>query len=291
MNPVIFVLALLNPLVIATAQSTNSFPLWADAAPGALGKTVDDIPTLTPFLPATNATGAAMIICPGGGYAKLAPHEGRDYARWLSSHGLACFVLNYRLGTNGYRYPIPLLDAARSLRLLRAHAADWKIDLKRIGMMGSSAGGHVTSMLMTGFDSGNAASADPIERESSRPDFAVLCYPVITMGAFAHSGSKKLLLSPNPSAALIKKASPELHVTKEAPPCFIWGSDEDKTVPIENSLQFADALRKHGVPFELHVYERGRHGIGLGSRDFDPAKWHPWTTECLRWLRERGFAQ
>jgi len=276
----------------AHAQPTGSFPLWPDGAPGALGKEDKDIPTLTPFFPdADKATGAALVICPGGGYAKLAPHEGRDYARWLNELGVACFVLKYRLGTNGYRHPAPLLDAARAIRLVRANAAEWKLDPKRIGIIGSSAGGHVASTLMTHFEAGKPGSTDVIERQSSRPDLAILCYPVITMGRFAHQSSKKYLLGTNPPPELVDELSSERHVTKDAPPCFIWGSDEDTTVPIENSLQFAEALRRVGVPFELHVYQHGKHGIGLGTRNYDPAKWHPWVGDCTRWLKEQGWAK
>jgi acetyl esterase/lipase len=283
--------ALFSWFAAAQAQPTNAFPLWPQNAPGALGDAEKDIPTLTPFFPETNkATGAAMVILPGGGYAKLAPHEGREFARWLSDHGIACFVLKYRLGSDGYRHPAMLLDAARAVRTVRARAGEWKLDPKRIGIIGSSAGGHLASTLITRFDAGDTNATDLIERQSSRPDLAVLCYAVISMGRFAHQGSKNYLLGTNASPELAEELSSELHVRKETPPCFVWATDEDKSVPVENSLLFADALRKNGVPFELHVYQHGRHGIGLGSSVFDPAKLHPWTADCLRWLKEQGFA-
>jgi acetyl esterase/lipase len=285
------ILALLGWFAIAHAQPTNSFPLWPDDAPGALGKADKDIPTLTPFYPSDKATGAAMVICPGGGYGGLAPHEGEGYARWLATNGIACFVLKYRLGVNGYRHPAPLLDAARAIRLIRTHSAEWKLDPKRIGIIGSSAGGHLASTLMTHFDTGYTNSADIIERQSSRPDLGILCYPVITMGAFTHQGSKKNLLGTNPPPELVKELSNELHVTRDTPPCFIWGTDEDTTVPIENVLLFAEALRKAKVPFDLHVYQKGKHGMGLGSREFDPSKWHPWTSDCIFWLKQQGWAK
>ena len=161
----------------------------------------------------------------------------------------------------------------------------------RIGIIGSSAGGHLASTMVTHFEEGDTNAADPIERVSSRPDLAVLCYPVITMGKFAHRGSKMALLGRNPSPELVKELSSELQVTKDSPPCFIWSTYEDKTVPVENSLMFADALRNKGVPFELHIYERGGHGQGLGTRNaYDTAKYLPWTGECERWLREHRFA-
>lgn len=279
-----------NPGSMSKIESNAPIALWPGKAPGALGNAEKDIPTLTPFLPdAKKTTGAAMVICPGGAYAKLAPHEGQDYARWLGGQGVTCFVLKYRLGTDGYRHPIELLDGSRAIRLVRARAAEWKIDPHRIGIIGSSAGGHLASMVMTHFDGGDPGAADPIERQSSRPDLAVLCYPVITMGTFAHKGSKQNLLGTNPPPPLVEEASSELHVRKDSPPCFIWSTDEDKTVPVENTLQFAAAMRKAGVQFELHVYEKGKHGAGLGSRQYDPSKWLPWVGECARWLGKHDF--
>jgi acetyl esterase/lipase len=268
----------------------SSFPLWSGEAPGAFGNGENDIPTLTPFFPADGtANGAAMVICPGGGYGFLSPHEGEGYAHWLTGKGITCFVLKYRLGSHGYRYPVEFEDGERAIRLVRSRAAEWKIDPKRIGIIGSSAGGHLASMVMTRFDAGNSNATDVIERESSRPDVAVLCYPVITMDKFAHQGSKKNLLGTNPPPALVEETSSELQVKKNSPPCFIWSTDEDKTVPVENTLEFAGALRKAGVPFELHVYQRGGHGQGLG-KGLDPQKWLPWVGECSRWLKEQGFA-
>jgi acetyl esterase/lipase len=275
-----------------TAQTNSSFPLWPDGAPGALGKEAKDIPTLTLFLPAADkATGAAMVICPGGGYGGLADHEGSHYARWLNQQGIAGFVLKYRLGSGGYRHPIMLHDAARALRIVRARAEEWKLDSKRIGIMGSSAGGHLASTLVTHFDAGKPDATDPIERVSSRPGLGILCYPVISMGEHSHQGSKKNLLGENPSAELVRELSNELQVTKDTPPCFIWHTWEDKGVKIENALSFANALQAADVRFDLHVYERGPHGLGLGSRDYDPVKWHPWTRDCAFWLKERGFTK
>src|SRR6266404_350220 len=276
----------------AHGQPTNSFPLWPNGAPGALGKEDKDIPTLTPFFaPAEKASGAAMVVLPGGGYAGLAAHEGKDYALWLNEHGITAFVLKYRLGPAGYRHPVMLQDAARAIRLVRTKAGEWKLDPKRIGIMGSSAGGHLASTLLTHFDAGKPDATDPIEGQSSRPDLGILCYAVITMGEFTHQGSKDNLLGKDPSSTLVAELSNELKVTKDTPPCFIWHTYEDKAVPVEDSLHFADALRKAGVPFDLHIYERGQHGLGLGSRDYDPSKWHPWTQDLVFWLKERGFGK
>jgi acetyl esterase/lipase len=275
------------------AQPTNSFPLWPEGAPGALGQQDKDIPTLMPYFPeSAKATGAAIVICPGGGYGNLAAHEGKDYARFLNEQGIAGFVLKYRLGSGGYHHPAMLQDAARSVRTVRARASEWKLDPKRIGIMGSSAGGHLASTLLTHFDSGTPGAADPIERESSRPDLGILCYPVITLvGPFAHQGSRKNLLGNDPAPELVRELSNDLQVTQNTPPCFIWHTYEDRGVPVENSLLFAEALRKAGVPFDLHVYQKGPHGLGLGTRDWNPDKRHPWTSDCVFWLKEQGFGK
>jgi acetyl esterase/lipase len=232
-----------------------------------------------------------MVICPGGGYGGLAPHEGAQYARFLNEYGIAGFVLKYRLGSGGYRHPAMLQDAARAVRLVRARAGEWKVDPQHIGIMGSSAGGHLASTLLTHFDAGKPDAADPIERQSSRPDLGILCYAVITLGQFTHQGTKNNLLGKDPSPELVRQLSNELQVTKDTPPCFIWHTYEDKAVPVENSLQFAEALRKAGVPFDLHIYQQGPHGLGLGTRDWNPEKRHPWTRDCLFWLRAQGFVK
>lgn len=285
-------LSLLGLFAVAHAQPNNSFPLWPDVAPGALGAEAKDIPTLTPFLPPPEkATGAAIVICPGGGYGGLADHEGSQYARFLNEHGVAGFVLKYRLGSAGYRHPVMLQDAARALRTVRARAGEWKLDPQRIGVMGSSAGGHLASTLATHHDAGIPDATDPIERVSSRPDLGILCYPVISMGEHTHQGSKNNLLGKDPSPELVRELSNELHVTKDTPPCFVWHTWEDKGVKIENALAFVGALQAAGVRFDFHVYERGPHGIGLGSREYDPAKWHPWTRDLAFWLKERGFVK
>jgi len=284
--------ALFGWFTSAQAQPTNPFSLWPDGAPGALGKEDKDIPTLTPYWPdPAKATGAAIVICPGGGYGHLAFHEGDHYARFLNESGIAGLVLKYRLGSDGYRHPAMLQDAARAVRTVRARASEWKLDPKRIGIMGSSAGGHLASTLLTHFDAGKPDAADPIERQSSRPDLGVLCYAVISFGDFGHRGSRNNLLGKDPSPELVRELSNELQVTKDTPPCFIWHTYEDGGVPVENSLQFAEALRKARVPFDLHVYQKGQHGLGLGTRDWNPEKRHPWTRDCIFWLQAQGFVK
>ncbi|MBI5772938.1 MAG: alpha/beta hydrolase [Verrucomicrobia bacterium] len=275
-----------------SAPPREAFPLWPEGAPGALGKEDKDIPTLTPyFANATKATGAAMVICPGGGYGGLAPHEGRDYAMWLNEQGIAGFVLKYRLGSGGYKHPAMMQDVNRAIRTVRGRAAAWKLDPRRVGLMGSSAGGHLASTGLTHFDGGKAEDADVIERASSRPDLGVLCYPVITMGPNTHAGSKRNLLGDNPNPELVKLLSNELQVSKDTPPTFLFHTAEDAAVKVENSLDFAAALQRHGVPFSMHIYPKGRHGIGLGTGQWDPDARHPWTTQLAFWLKEQGFAK
>jgi acetyl esterase/lipase len=292
MKTIVPILALSLISLTASAETNSPIVLWPEGAPGALGKADPDIPTLTPYWPeASKATGAAIVICPGGGYGGLAPHEGVDYARFLNEQGVAGLVLKYRLGSRGYRHPAMLQDAARAMRTVRARATEWNLDPKRIGIMGSSAGGHLAATLLTHFDAGRSEDLDPIERQSSRPDLGILCYAVITMGEFTHQGSKYNLLGKDPSPDLVRLLSNELQVTRETPPTFLWHTWEDTAVPVENSLQFADALRRAGVPFDLHIYQKGSHGLGLGSAKWDPDHRHPWTSDCVYWLKVQGFVK
>lgn len=285
------VAGLVGMACMLAAQTNVVVPLWpAGQVPGARGEGTNDVPTLTVFLPEPGrGDGSAMVICPGGGYGGLASHEGRDYALFLNREGMACFVLKYRLGSHGYRHPSMLQDAARAVRLVRSRAAEWGVDRGRVGIMGSSAGGHLASTLVTHFDVGQAGAADAVERESSRPSVGVLCYPVITLGSFTHPGSKRHLLGPDPDPALVENLSNEKQVRKDGPPVFIWHTVEDTAVPVENALLFADGLRRAGVPFDLHVYEKGRHGIGLRASPPAFENPHPWARDLVFWMRDRGF--
>lgn len=268
------------------ATGVAPITLWPEGAPGALGKEALDVPTLTPYLPPKEkATGAAVIVCPGGGYTRLADHEGRPVAEWLNTLGVTAFVLKYRVGPR-YHHPAPLADAARAIRTVRARAAEWGLDPGRIGILGFSAGGHLASTAGTHFDAGKPGAADPVERASSRPDLMVLIYPVITMREKTHAGSRKQLLGDNPAPELVALMSNEEQVTKETPPAFLVHTMTDTTVPVENSLMFVSALRRAGVPFEFHLYERGPHGFGLGLKDPVLATW---TARCADWLRLHGF--
>jgi acetyl esterase/lipase len=241
--------------------------LWAGDAPGTLGTTDADRPTISIFLPARwHASGAGMVICPGGAYAQLmSSYEGDDIARWLNSFGVAGFVLKYRISPR-YRYPAPFLDAQRAVRYVRYHSAQWQVRSDRIGIIGFSAGGHLASTVITHFDEGNPSASDPVERVSSRPNFAILAYPIITLRPpWTHTESVRNLLGPNPPPELIDELSNELHVTKDTPPTYLFHTNQDKGVPPENSILFYTALRKAGVPAELHIYQEGPHGIGLAN--------------------------
>ena len=274
-------------------RAAEPFALWPQGAPGALGKEPADVPTLTPYLaPKERATGAAVIVCPGGGYGRLADHEGQPVAEWLNTVGVTAFVLKYRLGPR-YQHPSMLQDAARAIRTVRARAAEWGLDPARVGILGFSAGGHLASTAGTHFDAGKAEAADPVERVSSRPAVMLLIYPVITMRERTHAGSKRNLLGENPAPELVALLSNEEQVTKETPPAFVVHTVEDAGVPVENSLMFVSALRRAGVPFELHLYERGPHGFGLGTargnRPADPVL-STWPAHAADWLRLHGFA-
>jgi acetyl esterase/lipase len=283
-------------LVLATTMQAQSLtplvdgqviPLWAGPAPGALGSDESDVPVLTVFLPRTmTAATPAVIVCPGGGYVRLASnHEGRQVASYLNSLGIAAFVLRYRLGPR-YHHPVELGDAQRAIRLVRTRAMEWQLDPSRIGIMGFSAGGHLAMSASTMFDAGNPRASDSIDRAASRPDFAVLGYPVITMTeAWTHQGSKQNLLGDNPDAGLARRLSGERAVTKETPPTFIFHTNEDPAVPAENSLHYMLALRQAGVPVELHVFEKGPHGVGLAN---DSPSLSPWSALLATWLRGRG---
>jgi acetyl esterase/lipase len=277
----------LPPLPITDGQV---MPLWTGAAPGALGTAETDIPTITVYLPRSVPRGTpAVVVCPGGGYVNLAMnHEGRQVASFLNSMGIAAFVLRYRLGPR-YHHPIELGDAQRAIRTLRSHASDWRLDPARIGIMGFSAGGHLAMSASTHFDSGKADAADAIDRAGSRPDFAILGYPVISMTQpWTHAGSKKYLLGDNPDPALAKSLSGEEAVTKDTPPTFIFQTDTDTVVPAENSIYYFLALRKAGVPGEMHIFEKGPHGVGLANDD--PAL-SEWSKLLTNWLRLHGIVK
>jgi acetyl esterase/lipase len=283
------------------AQEPSTEPqvitLWPSGAPGAKGTDPQtDVPTLTAWLPhPEKATGAAVVVCPGGGYGMLAvDHEGKQVAEWLNSLGVAAFVLKYRLGPR-YHHPAMLDDAGRAIRTVRAQGRKWGIDPQRIAIIGFSAGGHLASTAGTHFDAGKTGALDPVERVSSRPDLMILVYPVIALATpYGHSGSRKNLLGDSPSEELVHSLSNETQVTSQTPPTFLAHTNEDTGVPAENSLLFVMALRKAKVPVELHLFEKGQHGLGLGggAKQFgigpNPA-FQEWPKLCATWLRGQGF--
>ncbi|MCA9054353.1 MAG: alpha/beta hydrolase [Planctomycetaceae bacterium] len=264
--------------------------LWPDGAPGAMGADEIDRPSLRIYpAPEVTATGAAVLICPGGGYGALAyDHEGHQVAKWLNSIGVTGAVLRYRLGPK-YHHPAPLNDAQRGLRYLRANAASLGIDPQRIGVMGFSAGGHLASTLSTHFntDEEDLDATDPIDDVSCRPDFAILAYPVISIGSeFGHKGSLRNLLGDDPDPELVQSLTNETQVTSETPPTFIFHTAEDPGVKVQNALVYYTALIEHGVKAELHVYQNGPHGVGLAPGD--PVL-GTWKERLQDWLRTNGF--
>jgi acetyl esterase/lipase len=278
----------LGLLLAAAGDQPKVELLWPKGAPGALGTEERDKPSLTLYLaPADKANGAAVVVCPGGGYGGLAVgHEGKEPAQWLNRHGIAAFVLHYRLGPR-YRHPAPLHDAQRALRLVRSRAKQWQLDPKRIGVWGFSAGGHLASTVATHFDEGKPDADDPIERVGCRPDFAILCYPVITMRPpLTHSGSRRNLLGDKLEEDLVTSLCNDEQVTEKTPPTFLFHTHEDTVVPPENSVLFYQALCKKKVPAELHVYEKGPHGVGLGG---GRGAVSAWPEQLAGWLRTRGL--
>ncbi len=280
--------AAVQPPVPVAASAGTTMLLWAGGAPGALGTADEDKPTLTAYLPAVNPTRTAVVIAPGGGYQHLSMvHEGSDVAAWLNARGVAAFVLKYRLGMK-YHNPAQREDAQRAIRMVRAQATEYGIAPDHIGMWGFSAGGHLAATVGTQFDAGDAAAADAVERQSSRPDFLVLAYPVVTMEApYVHKGSRTFLMGAAATQAEMDAMSAELHVTAQTPPTFLFATTDDRTVPVMNSVLFYEALVKAGVPAEMHLFQHGAHGSGLAAGN---PQLSVWPDLLMKWMRERGYA-
>lgn len=258
--------------------------LWEEDIPGYESVEEKFAPYMKPYLLENDSPRGAVLVLPGGGYGGRADHEGDPVAMWLNSIGLSAFVVHYRVAP--YRYPHPLLDAQRAIRLVRHHAEEWNIDPDRIGILGFSAGGHLAATASTYFDEGNPESADAVERHSSRPNASILCYPVISFKDHYHEGSMFNLLGEEPSEDKRQALSLERAVKPETPPAFLWHTADDGAVPVENSLMYARALSEQRIPFELHVFPEGRHGLGLAEADVSVAQW---TGLCEGWLRKIGF--
>ncbi len=293
----VVIMALTAALVLAQARGARpnpnaepeTIPLWEGGAPGALGDTDADRPTLTFYRANRQSNGTAVIVAPGGGYTNLAmDHEGRQVASWFNAQGITAFVLKYRLGPR-YHHPIELGDAQRAIRLVRSRAAEFGVSPDRVGMMGFSAGGHLAATAGTKFDDGVENAPDAVDRASSRPDFLILGYPVISFdAAITHAGSVRSLLGENPTPALRQEMSADLHVSSNTPPTFLFSTNADTAVPAENSVRFFLALRQAKVPAEMHIFENGPHGVGLDLSD--PAL-GVWPTLLTNWLRGRGLLQ
>ena len=267
-----------------TTQAMMTWRLWEGKAPGAVGDEPADIPNIKLYRP-ENPDVSAIIVCPGG-YNHLAPHEAEPIAKWLNNAGVTAFVLSYRLAPR-YRWPAAFLDVSRALRTVRHRAKELDLDEKRVGVLGFSAGGHLAATVSTHFDSDDRDANDPIDQQSARPDIAVLCYAVITFtGLSAHTGSRKALLGDNPTEEMIDLLSNEKHVTPHTPPTFLFHTVADTSVPFENSVMYATALRKAGVPFELHLFQPGKHGVGLAEAD--PVL-KAWPGLCATWLSRHHF--
>jgi acetyl esterase/lipase len=269
-------------------QEPQTIPLWPGRAPGALGDAPEDVPTLTIYMPPnTSRPMTAVIVAPGGGYRTLSMNkEGRIPANYLNALGVAAFVLKYRLGPK-YHHPIELGDMLRAIRLLRARAVEWNLASDRIGVMGFSAGGHLASTASTQFDRGNPTSTDPIDRVSSRPDFAILGYPVISLSEpWTHQGSRTMLLGEKADAELARRLSTDTLVTMETPPTFLFHTNADTAVPVENSVHYFLALRKARVPAEMHIFKDGAHGAGMPMNDTALSEW---PKALANWMRASGF--
>lgn len=261
----------------------SAAPIWPGTPPGFSPAYDQAPPTIAPYLAPGAALHGAIVVLPGGGYGRKAPHEAEPVALWLNSLGISAFVLDYRVAP--YRSPIPLLDARRAIQLVRSRAAEWAVNPQRVGILGFSAGGHLASCAGTHFESLDGPE-DTVSRYSSRPDAMILCYPVISFGRFGHLGSMENLLGTNPPESLREAFSNEKQVSPQTPPTFLWHTADDGSVPVENSLMFAQALRACQVPFELHVFPSGQHGLGLAT---DHPHANAWTALCGKWLKSLGY--
>jgi acetyl esterase/lipase len=265
----------------------KTYRLWAGAAPASVGILDEDIPTLTDYGAETHAgpAHAACVVCPGGAYHGLADHEARPIAEWLEMQGIRGFVLKYRLGPR-YHHPTMMGDAERAVRYVRANAPSLGVDGDRVGIIGFSAGGHLASTVSTHNSPGDLHNQDVVERQSSRPNWAVLIYPVIDMqGPYSHAFTREMLLGKSPSSKDLEDLSNSNLVSLTTPPTFICHGANDEVVPIQNSLKYLMALADHRIPFEAYMPQIGPHGFGLGK----PGSDQDWTGLCSRWLKLRGL--
>lgn len=294
MKPFLLLTATMLACALPHAHPSESRPLWPEgkiphAKPDAGEEEIPRV-DIYPTAGSKKHNGAAVVVCPGGGYGSLAKdHEGHQIAQWYNERGVTAFVLTYRLGSQGYHFPVQLADVQRALRLARAGAEEFKIDPGRVGVMGFSAGGHLASMAATKFGDEAYPATDDTDKLSARPDFAALCYPVISLEKdITHGGSRKNLLGPDRADDDIwaERLSSDRNVAEDTPPVFLFHTAEDTAVPVENSLRFFSAMRKHGVPGEMHLFQKGVHGVGLFQGD--PVLRH-WSELLDLWLRNNGW--
>jgi acetyl esterase/lipase len=298
---IILALALIFPLSVLVAErlpagQPEKMLLWPDnadgsnGAPGAVGNAPGDRPELLLSLVKSQQPTAMIIVVPGGGYGGLAAdHEGTQMAEWINSLGVSAAICLYRHRNSGggYGYPYPIMDAQRAIRLARANAQHWNVNPEKIGIIGFSAGGHLTTSVSTTDTLPSGRMMDPVELLSSRPDFAIVCYPVIAFGeSFTHLGSQHNLLGPNASPEQLKELSTQNRVTADTPPTFLWHTIEDQPVPVQNAIVYFQALTKHKVPCEMHIFEKGRHGLGLAK---DTPGADQWPELCQAWLKTHKF--
>lgn len=306
-STVLFLLCFILCAITQASAQEQTLKLWPDKVPGAIsnasykeetaydenkkspriGKVTD--PTITVYLPPKEkANGTAVVICPGGGYGRLAiDHEGYDIGVWLKEQGIAGIVLKYRLPSESImkdKSVGPLQDAQEAIRMVRRHAKEWNINPNKVGIMGFSAGGHVASTASTHYKDNVYQATDTV---SARPSFSILIYPVISMTKeITHGGSQKALLGATPEPKLIERFSNELQVTADTPPAFLVHSTDDGTVPVQNSIDYLLALKRNKVPAELHIYEKGGHGYGMGRSSGTESTW---PEACKKWLKARGL--
>jgi acetyl esterase/lipase len=282
----LFLFAPAVPFLHAQTVTAKTLNVYPGAAPGALGHADADRPTIDVYLPAANPTHTAVLVIPGGGYSEVvADREGAAPAQWLTQRGVAAFVLHYRVAP--YRYPVPIADAERAMRLLRDKAADFGFSPDHLGAWGFSAGGHIASILATLSDNGIPASPDPVEHASDRLDFVILAYPLISMKPqFGHADSRQHLLGPMPAPADAALLSAEDHVTSTSPPAFVFTTNDDDVVPSQNSMLYVAACQRAGVPVEFHMFEHGHHGVDLAEH-LPPL--HLWTVLLESWMQQNQW--
>lgn len=267
-------------------MATTEEPLWPDGeVPGLATATPVFVPYLELYPVRSETPSGCVVICPGGGYGGRADHEGAPIARWLNRHGISAVVCHYRVAP--YRHPYPSVDARRAVRMVRHRASEWGIDPDKVGVLGFSAGGHLAATVATLGEAGDPTAADPIDRQSARPDCAILCYAVISLQAWSHPGSAANLLGEPVPERLRDQLSHERNVSAKTPPSFLWHTADDPAVSVENSLRYALACRTCEVPVELHIFPHGRHGLGLAD---DTPQVAQWSNLCINWLLKQGFA-